>query len=99
TLTGMATDSSGLTLLLGGLHAVWHANGRYEAASLGDTWAYPGGGASWIQVAPTGPPYRNCPYLQYDSVRDRLVLAGGSTGTIHSTWDWDGTKWTRLTPP
>src|SRR5262249_2828855 len=93
---GMATDGAGMTLLLGGTFTVWHPGPLLEQASLGDTWAYLGPGAAWVQLAPTGPPFRNYAYLEYDSVGDRLLLAGGSTGVFHSTWAWAGTSWTDL---
>ncbi|HEX5054822.1 MAG TPA: hypothetical protein VFZ65_23800 [Planctomycetota bacterium] len=96
----MATDSSGQTLLLGGYFSVYSgtAPAIYEQASLGDTWLYPGPGGPWIQLTPTGPPYRASGLAAYDSWRDRLVIASGSTGTVHHTWEWGNGTWTRLTP-
>jgi len=95
---GMATDAAGLTLLLGGAFASPGAL-LYQQASLGDTWAYLGPGAAWVQLAPTGPPFRNCAYFEYDSVRDRLLLAGGNSSFSRGTWEWAGTSWTALNPP
>src|SRR5262249_23503299 len=92
---GMATDGSGMTLLLGGTFSLWHPGPQLEQASLGDTSAYFGPGRAWVRLAPPGPPWGNA-YLEYDSVRDQLLLAGGSTGIFHSTWAWAGTSWTDL---
>lgn len=96
---GMATDSAGQTLMLGGLYVANSPTGQVELASMGDTWAWPGSGAPWVQLTPTGPPYSASPYFAYDSWRGRLVLAGGSTGTVHYTWEWDNGTWTKSNPP
>jgi hypothetical protein len=40
--------------------------------------------------------------MDYDSVRGVSVLFGGSSdsgpGNLHDTWEWDGTRWTQMTP-
>ena len=57
---------------------------------------------------PTAPPVRELAGAAYDSVRDRIVLFGGSirptapterllTETpLHDTWEFDGTNWTQV---
>jgi hypothetical protein len=94
---GMATDAAGTTLMAGGIISSGPLIGTYQVTSFGDTWTYPGGGRPWVQVAPTGPPYRLTPVAEYDSVRDRVILAGGSIGVPH-TWEWDGVNWTQRNP-
>jgi len=93
----MALDPAGVALLLGGSFTQL-TPGLYESTTLGDTWLYPGFGTPWIQMRPTGPPYRSGPYFAYDSVRDCLVLAGVSSGTVHHTWEWSNGTWTRMNP-
>ncbi|MBI3893176.1 MAG: PKD domain-containing protein, partial [Candidatus Wallbacteria bacterium] len=38
--------------------------------------------------------------IAYDSVRSRVVLFGGFSGTayLNDTWEWDGTRWTAVVP-
>jgi hypothetical protein len=70
---------------------------------VGETWEWDG--VSWTQLADTGPGSR-ATAMAYDSVRDRVVLFGGSpvgpvdgtstaTGFFADTWEWDGEDWTQ----
>jgi hypothetical protein len=45
----------------------------------------------------TGPAPRNGAAIVYDSVREKIVLFGGSTAESVSgeTWEWDGKQWTK----
>ena len=55
---------------------------------FGDTWAWDG--ADWIQEADTGPPARSGHGMDYDNLRDRVVLVDGmSKSTVQvqvSVW-------------
>src|SRR5467141_4109365 len=55
----------------------------------------PGG---WQQLSGSGPGDRIGFGLAYDSVRDRVVLFGGTTGNdeLGDTWEWDGNSWTKV---
>lgn len=62
---------------------------------LGDTWEFDG--ASWTQVASTGPGGREGHGMAYDPVRHATVVYGGYlgvTGPVGDTWEWDGAEWT-----
>jgi hypothetical protein len=72
---------------------------------LNDTWIYQND--TWTQLAtPSSPSKRQLPGMTYDSIRDRIVLFGGTqttstdgrTSTANSltdTWEFDGTTWTQ----
>jgi hypothetical protein len=74
--------------------------GAAGAVVLGDTWEWDG--ARWTRVASDGPPARALHGLAYDAARGRVVLFGGSSGLtpdspmLADTWEWDGTRWTRM---
>jgi hypothetical protein len=94
----MAYDSAhGKTVLFGG-NAGTAGNPTY----LGDTWTWDG--ASWTQVASTGPPARYNAAMAYDSARGKTVLFGGNAGPasapvyLGDTWGWDGTSWMQIAP-
>jgi cysteine-rich repeat protein len=78
--------------------------GGYDGmTNLADTWQW--SGSTWMQRA-TGaeqgaPAARVGHVLGYDPVRDRVVMFGGTTGTVDfgDTWEWDGSKWTQIVPP
>jgi len=83
----MAFDSlHGKLVLFGGYSSV---------GFLGDTWEWDG--ASWTQVATTGPLPRYGHAMAYDSQRHRVVLFGGIQASapyyLGDTWEWDGTNW------
>src|SRR5262249_5565144 len=69
---------------------------------LADTWEWDG--ANWIQCLPAqSPPARHQHALASDSIRNRTVLFGGSTGVgsiamLADTWEWDGVNWLFRTP-
>jgi len=70
---------------------------------LGDTWVW--NGSSWADVSPApelSPPIRFRHSLAFDSVRNVVVLFGGSGAgnpvLLNDTWEWDGTAWTNKTP-
>lgn len=50
---------------------------------------------TWVQMAPaTSPSARQTGIMAYDTVRQRVVLFGGSGGNpLGDTWEWDGTNW------
>ena len=69
------------------------ANGNF----FGDTWLWDG--ATWTQVATTGPSpsARARSAMAFDSVRHRVVLFGGWDGQhFGDTWEWDGAAWTLI---
>jgi hypothetical protein len=72
------------TVLFGG-------DDRATLESLNDTWEWDG--ATWVERNPAqSPSSRSRHDLTYDSVRNRIVLFGG-TGP-RDTWEWDGVNWT-----
>ena len=60
----------------------------------------------WVQIHPKHTPGRRAiSAVAYDSARNRLVLFGGVSEWIgssfyyeHDTWEWDGNDWTQLKP-
>lgn len=90
----MVYDSArGRVVLFGGF-----ANGT----RLADTWEWDG--AQWRDVTPSAvsPPARDQHEMVYDSARGRAVLfggtGGGTGGALNDTWEWNGTRWTEVTP-
>lgn len=76
----MAADpASGTVYLFGGADS---------GGPLGDLWRWDG--TDWLQL-PGGPPARSGHGLCFDSVRQRLVLYGGTAG--NDTWEFDGVQW------
>jgi len=71
-----------------------------------DTWEFDG--AQWHQVATNNPPGgREFPILGYDPLRGVTILTSGgewqSDGFpawkyFNDTWEWDGSRWTEVTP-
>ena len=62
-----------------------------------DTWEW--NGATWTQLAVTGPPTRVAHVMAYDSTRDRTVLFGGfgqTNAPLGDTWEWNGSEWTQV---
>jgi hypothetical protein len=52
--------------------------------------------AQWLVRTPAShPPGRGMHAMTYDSVRQQVLLVGGSDGTnwFSDTWSWDGTTW------
>jgi cysteine-rich repeat protein len=73
------------------------------ATAFGDTWLFSGG--AWTRFAPGSlGPARLDHVLDYDSVRDRVVLFGGvpnldsAPPQLNDVWEWDGLTWTEKTP-
>ncbi|MCA8952803.1 MAG: hypothetical protein KDE27_25055 [Planctomycetes bacterium] len=63
-----------------------------------ETWEYDG--AEWrMRVPDHSPTPRVNTMLAYDSLRQRVVLFGGTRGTrVDDTWEWDGNDWLRRLP-
>jgi hypothetical protein len=81
-------EARGRTVLFGG--SVFGAGGANPTA-FGDTWEWDG--ASWTQVATTGPSARTDHQMVYDSVRGNVVVFGGDGGDLASpepddVWEW-----------
>jgi len=61
---------------------------------------------NWMQLHPqTSPPARAAPAMDYDSVRNQVVVFGGSPvvscagcGYFTDTWVWDGANWAQKLP-
>lgn len=97
----MAYDAArAVTVLYGGL-------GRDQFSqplALSDTWEF--NGTTWTQKSPaTSPGLRYAHAMVYDSVRQRVLLYGGSeplcsTGCAappkSQVWEWDGSNWSLL---
>jgi len=86
----------------GGLGGVVLFGGYREGSFQDDTWLWDG--AVWHRLLPDSRPLgRHGHALAYDSVRDRVVLHGGTcivgeladTGieSVGDTWEWDGHDW------
>jgi N-acetylneuraminic acid mutarotase len=93
---GMAYDAARQRVVVFGGGTIQGTN----AQSFGDTWEWDG--ASWTQVADTGPAPRHGVTLAYDSKRRLTILFGGEQlpgqggGTLFAdTWVWDGAEWTQ----
>ena len=67
--------------------------GSDGTSSTEDTWEW--NGASWTQVAETGPGIRTSHAMVNDSWRDRTVLFGGTDqiDLLGDTWEWDRSTW------
>lgn len=66
---------------------------------MDDTWLWRDG---WQRVeSPQSPSRRRAAGMAYDSLRQRVVLFGGTTtqSTLGETWVFDGVAWTQLFPP
>ena len=69
-----------------------------------ETWEFDG--TNWINVVPNAelnPPGRAIHDLTYDSSRRKTVMFGGlrlsgTGGYMFDTWEYDGTRWTNVTP-
>jgi hypothetical protein len=99
---GLAYDDSRQRVVLFG--GFWFGPDLARSSYLSDTWEWDG--AEWTQIADIGPTPRTACALTYDTVRQRVVLFGGSgpepPATVLSptlrgdTWEWDGTEWTQI---
>jgi hypothetical protein len=72
-----------------------------QRRGMGDTWAWTG--SNWQSLQPSlslGPSPRYGHSAAYDPRRNRVVLFGGTDGTLFlgDTWEWDGAAWTLHTP-
>lgn len=105
---GMVYDSNhSRVVLFGGRRAATVAQG--DVSFLNDTWVWDGG--LWQEIeTPSAPEPRQLFGLTFDSVRDRVILFGGSRRNAadtafegaFDTWEFDGTTWTKIdvaTPP
>jgi hypothetical protein len=70
---------------------------------LGDTWTW--NGTTWTKLSPaTSPTPLASASMAYDTATGNMVLFGGgnsctgSCGYLASTWTWNGTTWTKLSP-
>lgn len=70
---------------------------------LADTWKWTG--TTWLNVTPAAaadsPSARYLHAMAFDAARGKLVLFGGDAGggfSLGDTWEWDGTRWTNVTP-
>jgi hypothetical protein len=80
--------------------------GHADAADAPKDAARPDAGPApldWHEVSSTGPSTRIQASMVYDSDRKVTVLFGGmdtaSGDALSDTWEWNGTKWTRQSPP
>lgn len=74
-----------------------------DRAASSDTWEWDG--REWHRVAAGGPDPRTRHALAYDPARGVTVMFGGQVGSGRTavfpqdTWEWDGTRWTRIDAP
>jgi hypothetical protein len=91
----LSFDSASSSLLLYG--------GRNGSAVFEDLWQFRDG--QWRRLSSAGGPGRvEHAAMAFDPVRRRLVVFGGGSRNnpvrpSADTWEWDGTSWTRWTPP
>jgi len=85
-------------ILFGGSTTIPQPDGTNLAVSLGDTWLWDG--VTWKNLNVDGPSPRSAAMAAYDSVRQEIVLFGGSgPGGLgpglyfDDTWTWDGRVW------
>lgn len=90
---GMAYDAvRDKTVLFGGATAFVEGN----PISDNETWEWDG--ENWTQIDSLNKPSeRNIHAMTYDSVHEKVVLFGGSSGAAE-TWEWDGENWTLIAP-
>ncbi|MBI5849901.1 MAG: hypothetical protein HZB39_02510 [Planctomycetes bacterium] len=76
--------------------------GGGAGGDYGDTQAWTG--SQWVLVGAGGPTPRSRFAMATDSVRDRIVLfggsvdSGGSAGLRNDTWQWNGQSWQQVFP-
>ena len=82
----MVTLANGHVLLFGG---------QTPGGLSGETWEW--SGASWSQLAMSGPSARCGHAMAFDAIRNKAVLFGGVDGSgalLADTWEWNGSGWT-----
>jgi hypothetical protein len=92
--TAMAYDAKRrVTVLFGGVDGP-----RSSDPPRRDTWTW--NGTNWTPVSVAGPTARYKHAMAYDSVRERVLLYGGTDRTEPSNeeglgdlWEWDGSQW------
>jgi hypothetical protein len=77
------------------------ARGVSVALIGGATWTWDG--TAWHNTMATGPTSARDSAMAFDAARGRVVRFGGYTdgsgsSQIDETWEWDGTRWMRMTP-
>lgn len=102
TAHGFVYDSTrGRGVLFGGRKARIEPEG--VVSLFNDTWIWDNG--QWQQIVPpNSPEARHLHAMAYDSVRDRVVVFGGSRRNAadtafepaYDTWEFDGTTWTKI---
>jgi hypothetical protein len=96
---GMAHDRQNhQTVLLGG-------SSSYGSRVPGDTWLLQRQGSNWVwtrrAAAPGGPGALDGHAMAYDGTTTTVLLTGGARpggGYNDTTWSWNGSAWTALTP-
>lgn len=101
---------SGLVLFGGGQtppNGSGTSPGRQGEQMLCDTWTW--AGSDWQERDPaTSPPARRLATMAYHQDTDQAVLFGGTWPTprgngyddlLRDTWTWDGSKWSKRSPP
>ena len=77
--------------------------GGDNGGPLADTWTW--NGITWTKLSPaTSPTARVGGSMAYDPATGNMILFGGSStptsgSSLADTWTWNGTTWTRLSPP
>jgi chitodextrinase len=71
-----------------------------------DSWAWDGTSWTVIMADGTYPTPRTDAVIAYDPIRQEMILWGGRVDdgsfwgkVANDTWSWDGTSWTKKTPP
>jgi hypothetical protein len=103
TFPALAYDRARQRLVLFGGNRVLFGTDASRDTFLDDVWEWYEG--AWHQVRVASPPARAEASMAYDAARRRLVLFGGyhTTGAgrvrLGDTWEWDGSRWERKSPP
>ncbi len=98
---GMSVDHNGDVLMLGG--------DAGHASAIGSFWKYtePGGIPTWTQLTPAHTPWGLVgasgladAQMRLDPVSGNDIAFGGTaySGNFNSTWSWNGTDWSLLSP-
>ena len=101
---GIAYDESrGVVVLYGGYCGSQCSGSPVDRGTIGDTWEWNTAIRSW-RLAPNSAPTFDGPQgsaLAYDPTRRQVIRFGGRAvwnRGVNSTWAWNGTVWTNVTP-
>ncbi len=94
----MAYDSALHQIVLYGGNLQATASTQSNISFPAETWSWDG--AAWQQSSAPGLGARYHYAMTYDSIRDNVLLFGGSSHSrdFNDLWAWDGSTWTKYSP-